>query len=89
MDVAAELGISTVNLWLGQDGFDYVFQDDYEAAWNNLVDGLRKAASHRSDINLGVEYKTSEPQMACYVNSGGKALALAQATGNRFLWPET
>jgi len=81
MDVAAELGVDTVSLWLGQDGFDYAFQDDYVAAWNALVDGLQKAASHRKDINLGIEYKTSEPQMACYVNSGGKALALAQATG--------
>ena len=81
MDVAAALGVDTVSVWLGQDGFDYAFQADYVEAWNNLVDGLRKAASHRDDINLGIEYKTSEPQMACYVNSGGKALALALAIG--------
>lgn len=81
MDVAAELGVKTVSLWLGQDGFDYVFQADYVEAWNHLVEGLRIAASYRDDIQLGVEYKTSEPQMACYVNSGGKALALALATG--------
>jgi xylose isomerase len=81
MDMAAEFGVSTVSLWLGQDGFDYVFQADYAAAWEHLVEGVRKAAGHRSDVNLALEYKTSEPKMACYVNSGGKALALAQATG--------
>ncbi|MDX9863652.1 MAG: sugar phosphate isomerase/epimerase family protein [Anaerolineaceae bacterium] len=81
MDVAAALGVDTVSLWLGQDGFDYAFQADYVEAWDNLVEGLRTAASYREDINLGIEYKTSEPQMACYVNSGGKALALALATG--------
>ncbi len=81
MDLAAEFGLSNISLWLGQDGFDYTFQNDYAAAWNNLVEGIREAAKHRPDVSLGLEYKTSEPQMACYINSGGKALALAQATG--------
>ena len=81
MDLAAELGVEVLNLWLGQDGFDYVFQADYPAAWEYLVEGLRACAGHRGDIRLGVEYKVSEPKMAGYVNSGGKALALALATG--------
>jgi xylose isomerase len=81
MDLAAELGVEVVSLWLGQDGFDYVFQADYTAAWDLLVSGLRTCARHRGDIKLGVEYKLSEPKMNCYVNSGGKALALAMATG--------
>ncbi len=68
MDMAAEFGVSNVSLWLGQDGFDYVFQDDYAAAWQRLVEGVREAANHRSDVTLGLEYKTSEPKMACYVN---------------------
>jgi xylose isomerase len=81
MDLAAELDVEVLNLWLGQDGFDYVFQADYPAAWGHLVAGLRTCASHRSDIKLGVEYKVSEPKMNGYINSGGKALALALATG--------
>lgn len=81
MDMAGELDIKTISLWLGQDGFDYAFQKDYVQAWEWLIAGLQESASYRSDINLALEYKTSEPQMACYVNSGGKALALAQATG--------
>ena len=81
MDLAAGLGVEVLNLWLGQDGFDYVFQADYPAAWDLLVTGLRTCAQHRGDIKLGVEYKISEPKMNCYVNSGGKALALALATG--------
>ncbi len=81
MDMAAELDVKTVSLWLGQDGFDYAFQKDYVQAWQWLIEGLQEAAAHRPEINLALEYKTSEPQMACYVSSGGKALALAQATG--------
>jgi len=81
MDVAQKLGTKVVSLWLGQDGFDYVFQTDYPAAWSNLIEGLRECASHNPDIDLGLEYKMSEPRMSCIVNSGGKALAAAVLTG--------
>ena len=83
MDVASELNISVVSLWLGQDGFDYVFQNDYKAAWNNLIEGLRECADYNPKIKLGLEYKNSEPKMSCMVNSGGKALALSQAVGRK------
>ena len=81
MDLAKELGTDVVSLWLGQDGFDYVFQADYQEAWHHLIEGLTASARHRKDVNLGIEYKVSEPKMNGYVNSGGKALALALATG--------
>lgn len=29
MDFAQGIGVKTVSLWLGQDGFDYLFQNDY------------------------------------------------------------
>ncbi|MDI3481841.1 MAG: xylose isomerase [Tepidanaerobacteraceae bacterium] len=83
MDVAYKLGAKTVNLWLGQDGFDYVFQNDYSDAWINLLESLKKCADHNPDINLGLEYKVSEPRMSCMVNSGGKALAAAVLTGRK------
>lgn len=81
MDLAHELGADVVNLWLGQDGFDYVFQSDYQEAWKRLIDGLEQCANYRPEIKIGLEYKTSEPKLNCLVNSGGKALALAMATG--------
>ncbi|MCE1252989.1 MAG: sugar phosphate isomerase/epimerase [Anaerolineae bacterium] len=83
MHLAHELGAGVINLWLGQDGFDYVFQSDYQKAWNYLVEGIRECADHRPEINIGIEYKTSEPKLNCLVNSGGKALALALATGRK------
>lgn len=83
MDVAKELGTGVVSLWLGQDGFDYVFQNDYKAAWNYLIEGIRECADYCPEIKLGLEYKTSEPRMSCMVNSGGMALALSQAVGRK------
>lgn len=81
MNIAKELGVSVVNLWLGQDGFDYVFQSNYSDSWHHMVEGIRECADHCPEVKLGIEYKNSEPRMNCIINSGGKALALAQATG--------
>ncbi|NLX69754.1 MAG: sugar phosphate isomerase/epimerase [Clostridiales bacterium] len=80
MDIAAICGSDTVNLWLGLDGFDYILEADYTRAWRNLVEGIRECARYREDIKLALEYKLSEPNMKCYINSAGKALALSLLT---------
>ena len=40
-DFANQIGVETVNLWLGQDGFDYLMQTNYVDAWKFLIEGLR------------------------------------------------
>ena len=44
MDIAVELGCPLLNVWPGQDGYDYFFQADYiqEHGWMEeaLSDGL-------------------------------------------------
>lgn len=80
MDFAASIGVKTISLWLGQDGFDYVFQNDYGKAYAFLVDSLKECAAHNPQINLGLEYKVSEPKMSCLVKNAGMALSIAQAT---------
>ena len=81
MDFANQIGVETVNLWLGQDGFDYLMQTNYVDAWKFLIEGLRECANYNTKVRLGLEYKASEPRLNCFLNSGGKALAVAQATG--------
>jgi xylose isomerase len=81
MDFAASAGVKVVSLWMGQDGHDYFMQADYLRQWEWLVEGLKSCANHNPDINLGIEYKASEPRLRCIVKSGGVALALAQNTG--------
>lgn len=81
MDIAKACGCDTLNLWLGLDGFDYVLEADYARSWENMIEGIRECAEYRHDVKIGIEYKLSEPNMKCYVNSAGKALALSMATG--------
>lgn len=81
MDFAENIGVEVVSIWMGQDGFDYIMQTDYVAAWNHLIESLRECADHKPNIKLGIEYKVSEPRLHCLANSGGKTLAICQCTG--------
>ena len=81
MDFAHQIGVKVVSLWLGQDGFDYVFQTDYAKAYERLVDALRECAQHDPSILLGIEYKTSEPKMSCMIKNAGMALAASLSSG--------
>jgi xylose isomerase len=60
MDLAAELGTDMITCCPLIDGWDYNFQVDYQNQWKWLIEGLREAASHRSDIKVSLEYKPYE-----------------------------
>lgn len=78
MDWAAELDCPYIDVWPGQDGYDYSFQADYSAAWHWLREGLEACADHNPDVRLLVEYKLKEPRTHCFVNSAAKVLLLIQ-----------
>lgn len=81
MDAAAELGCDLVNIWNGQDGYDYPFQADYVEQRNWLVEGLRECAQHRSDIRLALEYKPKEPRTHSYLATAAGTLLVVQEIG--------
>jgi xylose isomerase len=83
MDVAVELGCPLINLWPGQDGYDYPLQGDFLRAWDWLVEAVRECAGYRKDIRLALEYKPSEPRTHSYAGlaRAADALLAAQATG--------
>ena len=76
MDMAADIGCDKVDVWLGQDGFDYSFQADYADDWNNIIECTRECARYRDDIKVCIEYKLKEPRKNCYVNSAAKTMLL-------------
>ena len=78
MDWAAELGCGYVDVWPGQDGFDYPFQADYLEAWKWLREGLHACSSHNDKVRVLVEYKLKEPRTHCFVGTAAKALLLLQ-----------
>ena len=76
LDWAAELACPYIDVWPGQDGYDYAFQADYPEAWKWLRDGLVECAAHNDKVRLLVEYKLKEPRTHCFVNSAAKVLLL-------------
>lgn len=81
MDIAKELGASRINLWLGQDGFDYPFQVDYQLLWNELIDGLKECAKHNPEIKICLEYKPKEPRSHLIIPTVGKSLYTIEKVG--------
>jgi xylose isomerase len=64
IDIARELGCSSVSLWPGADGWDYNFQVDYSLLLDRFVEGCvrinRKAAE--TGLRFGIEAKLHEPR---------------------------
>jgi sugar phosphate isomerase/epimerase len=81
MDAAAELQCDLVNIWNGQDGYDYPFQADYEKERNWLVEGIRECAKYRGDVRISLEYKPKEPRTHSYLGNVTGALLVAQESG--------
>jgi len=82
MDWAAEAGCPFVDVWPGQDGYDYVFQADFSDAWRWMRDGVSECAAHSKKVKVLVEYKLKEPRTHCFLNSAAKAVLLIQGVPN-------
>ncbi|NWG17634.1 MAG: TIM barrel protein [Chloroflexi bacterium] len=74
IDLVAEMGGTAMNLWLGQDGFDYTFQVDYQQVWQWEIEGIRQVAAHNPDILVSIEYKPNEPRAFSLLGDIGTTL---------------
>jgi xylose isomerase len=81
MDIAAELGTDMVTCCPLIDGHNYSFQVDYWQQWHWLVEGIREAALHRSDIRLSLEYKPNESRNFVILGDLGRTLFLCEQIG--------
>lgn len=62
IDATREAGSSLMTIWLGQDGFDYAFQVDYDRMWQHEIEGIREVCEHDPDCLISIEYKPNEPR---------------------------
>jgi xylose isomerase len=76
MDTAAELGVDKVTCCPLSDGYDYLFQVNYQDAWKNMISTFKEAACHRRDVQLCLEYKASEPRVQCFLDNAAKAICM-------------
>lgn len=62
LDSLAKCGGNLMTLWMGQDGFDYSFQADYDRLWDHTIEAVREVADHNPEIDISIEYKPNEPR---------------------------
>ncbi len=79
-DIARQLDCTTLNIWPGQDGYDYLFTADYaaERAWE--CEAIRTLALEFPDLQFALEYKPKEPRTHSYLARMADTLLLAQET---------
>ena len=76
MEWAKQLNCQVIDLWFGQDGYDYPFQGNFLTAWDRMIDGVIECADHLPEIKIVLEYKPKEPRTHCYLATVGKTLLL-------------
>jgi xylose isomerase len=81
MDIAAVLGVDKVTCCPLSDGYDYLFQVDYQQAWKNMVATFKEASRHRNDIRLSLEYKGSETRVNLYLDTAAKTICMIHDIG--------
>ena len=82
-DIAVELGGSLINLWPGQDGYDYPLAADYleERQW--MVESIAACAGHarKKGVRIALEFKMKEPRTHSYLARTADTLLVANHLG--------
>ena len=79
--IAKAVGSPLASLWPGQDGFDYPFQIDYNAAIDWFIEGVREAAAVDPNMRICLEYKLKEPRSHLLVDTVGRTMWLINKIG--------
>ena len=83
--MAHELNCKSIEMWPGQDGFDYCFQVDYKFMWNSTISVIKEITEYAPDIRFSYEYKLKEPRIYMYISNAAKGLLLAkEVNANNF-----
>lgn len=78
--VAIELGCNEVVVWSAFDGYDYPFQVNYDAKWQELVDAFQECCDSFPNIKFSLEFKPTDENTRFFTApSTGAALLLVNA----------
>ena len=81
IDIGRALGCGKMDLWPGEDGWDYLFQVNYGQMWDWTADCIRQIAEYDPTYKIGIEYKIGEPRMSQYISTAAKAALLGAELG--------
>lgn len=80
-EVALRMDCGIVNLWLGQDGYDYLLATDYDQERDWLLEATRTLATEFPALRYALEYKPKEPRNFSYHARMADTVLAAKETG--------
>ncbi len=81
IEMARKLKCETLNVWPGQDGYDYSLQSNLVQERRWLMEQIRELAESAPDIRFALEYKPKEPRNFSFMARASDTLLLAKETG--------
>ncbi len=84
IDVVAELGGDLINLWPGQDGFDYPLCTDYLEDRTRMLDALAECADYatQKSVRISLEFKPKEPRTHSFFARTADTLLFSRELGD-------
>lgn len=80
-EIARAIDCPMLNIWPGQDGYDYPLQADFRAERRWFTEGIREVATAFPEIRFALEYKPKEPRTHSYLARAADTLLLVEDTG--------
>jgi xylose isomerase len=80
-DMAGELGCSIMNLWPGQDGYDYHLCADLATEIGWISEAIHELASDYPALRFSLEFKPKEPRTHSYLARTADTLLFANQIG--------
>ncbi len=80
-EVALAMNCGIVNLWLGQDGYDYLLATDYDNEREWLKENTTALAKEFPSLRFALEYKPKEPRNFSYHARMADTILAAKETG--------
>ncbi len=81
-DYAIAVGAPLVTCCPLSDGFDNLFQVDYQKAWKYMIDAVAEAADYKPEMPLFIEYKINETRVNCNLDSCAKTIVFLKEVQN-------
>ena len=80
-EIAIDLHCPIINLWPGQDGYDYLLSVDYDAQRGWMCDAITQLAHEFPGLQFALEYKPKEPRTHSTLARMADSLLLTQEIG--------
>ncbi|TVR31024.1 MAG: sugar phosphate isomerase/epimerase [Spirochaetaceae bacterium] len=81
VEIARKINCPTLNIWPGQDGYDYYLSSDLVQERRWLQENIRAVAAQAPDIRFALEYKPKEPRNFSFLARAADTLLMVKEIG--------